>query len=70
VDLVMVIVIHLRQVDHVVDAGNVDNNLVFDDIVKRHQQYQREQCHQNLFSFAVIVVVVVSNYTIENEKRS
>ena len=64
VDLAMVIIIHLPRVVHDVDVGNVANNLVFDDIVRRIQQSKRQQHHQNLF-FSRVVVVVVLYYSIE-----
>ena len=67
----MVTAIHSRQVDHVANAGNADNNSVFDDIVKQYrQQYQREQDHQNLFSFIITIVVKISYNSIEYERRN
>jgi hypothetical protein len=60
----MVIVIHLRKVDHVVDAGNVDNNSVFEDIVRRQEQNQRQQYHRNLLFLLFCICLS------KNERRS
>ncbi len=61
----MVIVIHLQKVDHVEDAGHVDNNSVFDDFVRRQQQNKRQQYHHNSFDFLLFIVVVVLYLFIE-----
>jgi hypothetical protein len=61
----MVIVIHLPQVDHAENVGNVDNNSVFEDFVRRQQQNKRQQYHHLSFDFLLFIVVVVLYLFIE-----
>jgi hypothetical protein len=66
----MVIVIHWQQVVHAENAGNVVNNSVFDDTVRKQLQYvHQQQYHRHLFDFLhAIVVVVVLYLFIKNTK--
>ena len=63
----MVIAIHLQQVVHAEHVGNVDNNSVFEDFVRKEQQNERQQYrhHHLSFDFLRFIVVVVLYLFIE-----